>query len=475
VQRDSLFFGRTMPRRLPIVWAVLLAVFLSVAAPGAFAQTRLPPEGFGDLAERLMPAVVNVSTTQRIRGLEAPHARPDLFGDGSLSRVSSLGSGFVISAEGVIVTNNHVIEGADEIEVVFANGERLPAKVVGRDTATDIAVLRISAKRRLTFVRFGDASKLRVGDLVIAIGNPFGLGGSVSAGIVSARNRNISAGRYDDFIQTDAAINRGNSGGPLFNMQGEVVGVNTAIASPSGGSVGVGFAAPSDLVSGVVNQILRYGETRRGWLGVRIAPMTAEIAHRAGLPRLTGAVVGAVTPNSPAAKAGLRAGDIVLSFAGRPIEEARNLSRIVADAPIGKSAPVEIVRGSRRLALNVTVERLEEKRDVALATPEPDGGEIGPLAETARILGITVSTLTPALRDRYGLPDDLRGLVIASVDSGADAYGKVKAGDVIVEIQFEAVETITQARRAIDLAKSTRPVLLYISRDGDMTFRSVQR
>jgi serine protease Do len=274
-------------RLLATLAAAFFAAFLAAVAPAA-AQTRLPPEGFGDLAERLMPAVVNIATTQRIegvggppRGRSGPGSRLDeLFGDENLNEVSSLGSGFIVSAQGVVVTNNHVIEGADQIEVVFQDGERLKATIVGRDQATDIAVLKVNAARALPFVRFGDANRTRVGDLVIAIGNPFGLGGSVSAGIVSARNRNISAGRYDDFIQTDAAINRGNSGGPLFNMQGEVVGVNTAIVSPTGGSVGVGFAAPADLVQSVVNQIIQYGETRRGWLGVRNAPACSARAAR---------------------------------------------------------------------------------------------------------------------------------------------------------------------------------------------------
>jgi serine protease Do len=467
--------------------AAVLAVATPVTAPQATAQTRYPAEGFGDLAERLMPAVVNIATTQRIDGVGAP-PRPrsgpgsrtdELFGDENLNEVSSLGSGFVVTAQGVVVTNNHVIEGADQIEVIFQDGDRLKAEIVGRDQATDIAVLKVNPPRPLPFVRFGDANRTRVGDLVIAIGNPFGLGGSVSAGIVSARNRNISAGRYDDFIQTDAAINRGNSGGPLFNMQGEVIGVNTAIVSPTGGSVGVGFAAPADLVQSVVNQIIQYGETRRGWLGVRIGLVSQEAAQRAGLQRPRGALVTAITPNSPAAKAGLQPGDIILKFDGRDIAEGRNLTRVVADTPINKTVAVEYARGARRLNANVTVLRLDEGRPapqrLGVRTPDPGGeGEMVRGSE-GRVLGMTLSTLTPQLRQRFNLAPETRGLVVVAVDAGSDAAGKVQAGDVIAEMQFTEVETVSEAQRVVQQSPASRPVLIYMNRGGDMTFRSVKR
>jgi serine protease Do len=470
--------------------AAMLAASCLAATPAA-AQTasagpRLPAEGFGDLAERLMPAVVNIATTQRIDGGVGgpPRARgekngrlDDLFGEENLNEVSSLGSGFVISPQGTIVTNNHVIEGADQIEVVFQDGDRLKAEIVGRDPATDIAVLKVNAPRPLPSVRFAPANSARVGDLVIAIGNPFGLGGSVSAGIVSARNRNISAGRYDDFIQTDAAINRGNSGGPLFNMSGEVIGVNTAIVSPTGGSVGVGFAAPADLVASVVNQIIQYGETRRGWLGVRIGLVTQDHAQRAGLQRPRGALVTQITPGSPAARAGLQPGDIVLKFDGRDVVEGRNLTRYVADTPIGKTVPVEFLRGARKLVANVTVLRLDEGRPPPVLASRRDDGEpaVQSRAQEGRVLGLTLSTLTPQLRQRFGVGLDARGLLVVAVDPASDAAGKLAPGDVIVEMQFEEVETVSEAQRVVQRAPASRPVLVYVNRGGDMTFRSVKR
>jgi len=470
--------------RLPhLVWAALAALTLA-AAPVA-AQTRLPAEGFGDLAERLMPAVVNIATTQRIDGVGAPpRARgekggrfDDLFGEENLNEVSSLGSGFIVSAQGMVVTNNHVIEGADQIEVVFQDGDRLKAEIVGRDPATDIAVLKVNSPRPLPFVRFAPGGA-RVGDLVLAIGNPFGLGGSVSAGIVSARNRNISAGRYDDFLQTDAAINRGNSGGPLFNMAGDVIGVNTAIVSPTGGSVGVGFAAPADQVQSVVSQIIQYGETRRGWLGVRIGLVTQDAAQRAGLQRPRGALITAITPNSPAARAGLQPGDIVLKFDNKDVVEGRNLTRYVADTPIGKTVPVEFARGARRLSANVTVLRLDEGRPPPVLATRPGGGGEPTSQNRAvegRVLGLTLSTLTPQLRQRFGVGADARGLVVVAVDPASDASGKLQPGDVIVEMQFEEVETISEAQRVVQRAPASRPVLVYVNRAGDMTFRSVKR
>ncbi len=297
--------------RLRILLSALF--FMTLAATPAAGQSRYPAEGFADLAETLSPAVVNIATTQRVEGVDdlprfPPGSPLERFNEGLSeggAQITSLGSGFIVSADGVVVTNNHVIEAADAIEVILQNGQRFQAIVVGRDPATDIAVLRVQSRQPLPFVRFGDSDHARVGDIVLAIGNPFGLGGSLSVGVVSARNRGIGAGRYDDFIQTDAAINRGNSGGPLFSTDGEVIGVNTAIVSPSGTSVGVGFATPTSIVRPVVDQILRYGETRRGWLGVRLANLSDEASVRAGYDGEGGAVVTRITPNGPAAAAGL--------------------------------------------------------------------------------------------------------------------------------------------------------------------------
>jgi serine protease Do len=471
--------------RLRTLWAVLAVALMACigALAPALAQTRLPPQGFADLAERLMPAVVNIATTQRIEGV-GPAPGGDALGDfvgpdRGLGEVNSLGSGFVINANGLIVTNNHVIEGATQIDVIFQSGERLRAKVAGRDPLTDLALLQVDAGRPLPFVRWGDSTKARVGDLVIAIGNPFGLGGSVSAGIISARNRNIDAGRYDDFIQTDAAINRGNSGGPLFNINGEVIGVNTAIVSPTGASVGVGFATPSDLASRVVDQLSSYGETRRGWLGVRLGLVSPDAARRAGLTNTKGALITAITPDSPAARAGLQINDIVLSFNGKPIDEARQLTRFVAEAEINSAAALTLRRGARDLSATVTILRLQEtsQRNARAPSAGQDQLALPPnRAMEGRVLGMVVAEITPTLRSRFNLSDDARGLVVLSVDSSADAARKLQPGDVIVQMQFTHVATLAQAQRVAEQVgqNGDRPVLINLMRRGAMTFRAVR-
>jgi serine protease Do len=466
-----------------LVLALLGALLLTAEA---VAQQRIPPGGFADLAERLTPAVVNIATTQRVDGVEelprfprgSPLERFNEGPDGGLSRVHSLGSGFILSADGVVVTNNHVIEGAESVEVILQSGERLPAEVIGRDRATDLAVLRVRNGGPLPFVPFGDSDRARVGDLVIAIGNPFGLGGTVTLGIVSARNRNIEAGRYDDFIQTDAAINRGNSGGPLFNMAGEVIGVNTAIVSPTGGSVGVGFAMPSRLVQPVIAQILRYGETRRGWLGVRLLPVTRQMAEREGLTGTQGAVVSRVTQSSPAQRAGLRGGDIILSFDGRTIADERTLTRVVADTEIGRTVPVSIVRNGRRLTLQVTVQRLAETQMAALADsdemPEPMPGP-GARLTSGRVLGVNLAEINADVRRRFGLRADVRGLVVTAIDPLSDARDKLRVRDVIVEMAFEEVDTIAQARALADRAQfAGRPLIVHVDRGGSTTYRALR-
>jgi serine protease Do len=473
---------------------IFSAAFFAVSALAAPVAAKPAPEGFEDLSERLMPAVVNIATTQRIEegaGPGFPNGSPferfnDMLGDEG-REISSLGSGFIISAGGIVVTNNHVIEEADEITVLLQTGEQLKAQLVGRDPATDLAVLRVKPTTPLPFVAWGDSGSVRVGQWVIAIGNPFGLGGSVSAGIISARNRNIDAGRYDDFLQTDAAINRGNSGGPLFDMSGRVIGVNTAIVSPTGGSVGVGFATPSDLARNVTDQILKYGETRRGWLGVRIASVSPELAARNGLNRPQGALVAAVTANGPAAQAGLRAGDVILAYDGKPVPESRMLTRLVADSGIDRTVTVEFLRGGKRLSTTVKVGRLDEKRFASAAGRDEGGGaDPGALEEPqpyssapsgvqGRLLGMTLAELSRSVRARHGLAPDVRGLVVVGIDAGSDAAKKVEIGDVIVEMGFEPVETIGQARALAARAAraGARPMLLYINRGGNMTFRSV--
>jgi serine protease Do len=453
------------------------AVMTAPISP-ASAQTRLPPQGFADLAERLIPAVVNIATSQRIDGRGDDSAGPFSGPPGGLGDVNSLGSGFVIAANGQIVTNNHVIEGASQIEVIFQSGERLRAQVVGRDPITDLALLQVSAGRPLPFVRWGDSTKTRVGDLVIAIGNPFGLGGSVSAGIISARNRNIDAGRYDDFLQTDAAINRGNSGGPLFNINGEVIGVNTAIVSPTGASVGVGFATPADLAARVIQQLADFGETRRGWLGVRLGVVSPDVARRAGLSAPLGALVTAITPGSPAARAGLQVNDIITAFGGRAIEEARQLTRMVAEAAIHETVTLSYRRGARDLTAAVTIQRLQDNQRVARG-PGPGDDQLALPPNRAlegRVLGMVVAEITPMLRSRFSLLDEARGLVVLSVDSTSDAGAKLQAGDVIVQMQFAPVTTVAQAQRVaeqVNQAGGNRPVLINLMRRGEYTFRAV--
>ena len=402
--------------------ALLTVIAFSLAAPAA-AQVRYPVDGFADLNERLSPAVVNIATSQRVDGVEElprfPPGSPmerlnEGLGEGA-AQVTSLGSGFIISADGVVVTNNHVVDAADAIEIIMQNGQRYEATVVGRDPATDIAVLRVRARTPLPYVNMGNSDTARVGDVVMAIGNPFGLGGSLSVGVVSARNRNIDAGRYDDFIQTDAAINRGNSGGPLFNMDGDVIGVNTAIVSPTGASVGVGFATPTSIVRPVVEQLVRYGETRRGWLGVRLANMNRAAAEHAGYSGSGGAVVTRITPNGPAATAGLRPGDVVLRYDGRDVPDSRALTRMVGETEVGSRVTVDIVREGRAITLNAVIQRLEETPAGAriagsggsAPTVRRDGGPRG-----GRLFGVALSELDASLREEFQIEPHVTGLVV---------------------------------------------------------------
>ncbi len=466
--------------------AVLAAFALVTLALGpAVAQSRYPAEGYADLAERLSPAVVNIATAQRVEGVdELPRFPPgsplERFNEGLSqggAQITSLGSGFLISADGVVVTNNHVIEAADAIEVILQNGRRFDATVVGRDPATDIAVLRIQTRTPLPYVNMGDSDSARVGDIVLAIGNPFGLGGSLSVGVVSARNRNIDAGRYDDFIQTDAAINRGNSGGPLFDLNGEVIGVNTAIVSPTGASVGVGFATPTSIVRPVVDQLLRYGETRRGWLGVRLANVTAALAERAGYRGESGAVVTRVTPNGPAARAGLRTGDIVVRFNGAEVRDSRALTRMVGDSAVGSQVPVEIVRDGQRLTLTAAIELLQESdastriaSDGEPRAPRRDGGPRG-----GRIFGMALSELDASLREECQIEPGIEGVVVLAVDIGGANDGVLRPGDVIEQMAFQPTQTMIAARAiAGEAAVGEHSVVVRINRDGQRTYRRLR-
>ncbi len=471
------------------------AIALALAAP---ALARPAPDSFSGLAARLSPAVVNISTSQKIEREdvnEMPQFPPgspyeemfkDYYDQQRDSQVTSLGSGFVIDPQGLIVTNNHVIEGADEITVNVPDGLSLKADIVGKDEKTDLAVLRVKSATPLPAVSFGDSDKALVGDWVMAIGNPFGLGGTVTAGIISARNRDIAAGPYDDFIQTDAAINRGNSGGPLFDMDGNVIGVNSAIISPSGGSIGIGFAIPSSIVRHTVDQLIQYGETRRGWIGVRIQAVTPELAEGLGLDKARGALVAEVTPGGPAEKAGIKAQDVILKFDGKDVRDSRALPRAIADSEIGKTASVEVWRDRQSVTLNVTLERLEdfEKSGAAPEAPTPEPtppAEVEAGAARIDALGMTVAELTDALRERFSIGADVQGVVITEISQdspagAAAAEGRIRVGDVIVEVGQQEVATAQAVADKVGEAVNARNrvVLFLLNRGGDLSFAAIR-
>lgn len=478
----------------------------SAAAP----QTKVPPAmmqgpaSVADLAAGLLDAVVNISTSQNVKSDDeapmpkVPEGSPfqDFFdeffkgqgGSGPQSRkVESLGSGFVIDPAGYIVTNNHVIEGADDIEVNFANGSKLKAKLIGTDTKTDLALLKVEPKKPLTAVPFGDSRAMRIGDWVMAIGNPFGLGGTVTVGIISARGRNINAGPYDNFIQTDAAINRGNSGGPLFNMKGEVIGINTAIISPSGGSIGIGFSVPTELAQNVVGQLREFGETRRGWLGVRIQPVTDDIAESLKMDTARGALVSGIIEGGPIANGEIKAGDVIVKFDGRDVVEMRDLPRVVAESPVGKAVDVVILRDGKEQTVKVTLGRLENNDEAASDEPAAPGAEEGtdqaePPAATLPaadvVLGMTLATLDDASRKTYEIAADIEGVVVTDVAAGSPAAERrIVAGDVIVEIGQEAMKTPEDVSARIEELKGDgrRNTLVMVSnKTGELRFVSLR-
>nr|WP_242601342.1 DegQ family serine endoprotease [Pseudaestuariivita atlantica] len=443
-------------------------------------------ESFADLAEAISPSVVNITTSTTVardatpRGV-VPDGSPfeDFFRDfrdrngpdGQRPRRSSaLGSGFVISEDGYVVTNNHVIENADEILIEFFNGDELPAELVGTDPNTDLALLKVEADRALPFVPFGDSDTARVGDWVIAMGNPLGQGFSVSAGIVSARNRALS-GSYDDYIQTDAAINRGNSGGPLFNMNGEVIGVNTAILSPTGGSIGIGFSMASNVVTRVIDQLKEYGETRRGWLGVSIQDVTDDMVEAIdGLDEARGAMVSNV-PDGPAKDAGILTGDVILTFDGVDVEDTRGLVRTVGNSPVGKTVRVTILRNGQTETVKVTLGRREEAVNASMPVPEAEDENQGPA--TADILGLSLSEMTDELREQLELGDKVTGLVVTDVDEDSQAYEKgLRAGDVITEAGQQKVAELADLNTRIDEAREAgrKSLLLLVRRANEPRF-----
>lgn len=449
------------------------------------AQDR--PATFADLAAQVSPSVVNITTSTVVAGRTGPEGLVpegspfedffnDFGGEDGQRRSSALGSGFVISADGYIVTNNHVIEGADQIEIEFFPGdgqptELLPAELIGTDPNTDIALLKVDYPTPLQFVEFGDSDGIgaRVGDWVMAMGNPLGQGFSVSAGIVSARNRSLQ-GTYDDYIQTDAAINRGNSGGPLFNMDGDVIGVNTAILSPTGGSIGIGFAMSSGVVINVVDQLQEFGETRRGWLGVRIQDVTADMIDAIeGLTEARGAMVTDV-PAGPAEDAGMESGDIILMFDNVAIEDTRELVQIVGNSPVGKEVPVEVLRSGSMIDLTVILGRRETAEAAAFPddTQRPDAG----VPDTTNMLGMTLSEISPDMEDALGVEAG-SGLVVVEVVDGSEAQTKgLLAGDLITEAGQQKITGIADFEARVQEAQEAgrRSLLLLVRRDGAPRF-----
>ena len=477
-----------------------LAVVATLAFASPLPALAKGPESLADLAAQVTDAVVNISasTTVETRNRTMPQMPPgtpfeDLFeeffnrrGQGNRGgedgaqrpqprRSSSLGSGFVIDASGIVITNNHVIGDANEIFVGFNDGSKLKAELIGKDSKIDLAVLRVKPEKPLKAVPFGDSEGMRPGDWVIAIGNPFGLGGSVSAGIVSARGRNIESGPYDNYIQTDAAINKGNSGGPLFNMSGEVIGINTAILSPTGGSVGIGFAVPSGNALPIINQLREFGETRRGWLGVRIQNVDDATAEALALGGTRGALVAGIDDKGPSKPAGLEVGDVITKFDGRDVKESRDLPRIVASTPVGKAVDVTVVRKGKELTKQVTLGRLEDgerTQNAALNQPSTEA----PTA-TRRALGLELSGVSEELRRRFSIKEGVKGVVVTRVDPNSAAADKrIQPGEVIVEVGQEPVANPADVTRRVDALKKDgrkSALLLVANTQGEVRFVAV--
>ena len=473
----------------------MAALAAAIVILPAWTAAARGPENIADVAEQVIDAVVNISTSQKVDARlgnlpDLPPGSPmeeffDEFfknrrGQGGDQdhmprRINSLGSGFIIDPSGLVVTNNHVIADADEINVILNDGTKLPAEIVGKDTKSDIALLRVHSDKPLKAVKFGDSDKLRLGEWVIAIGNPFSLGGTVTAGIVSARHRDINSGPYDNYIQTDAAINRGNSGGPLFNLNGEVIGVNTAIISPSGGSIGIGFAVPSNSAVAVIDQLRQYGETRRGWLGVRIQQVSDDIAESLSIKPARGALVAGVDDRGPAKPGGIEPGDVIVRFDGRDIKEMRDLPRIVADTPVGKEVEVVIIRKGKEENHTVKIGRLEDGEKLASADA---GKDKAPAQKSVvqKTLGLEISSLTDDLRKKFKVRDNVKGVLVTAVDpsvASAAPDKRFSPGDVIVEVQYQSVGNPADVQSRIDQLKTQGKkvaVLLVSNADGETRF-----
>ncbi|MBV2143898.1 Do family serine endopeptidase [Falsochrobactrum sp. TDYN1] len=516
-------FARTLLATVAL-GAASIGGAVSIGAPSAMAQTALQgpkgPASVADLAEGLLDSVVNISTSQTVNEDESddgavqipqvPEGSPfqeffnDFYNDkdggqgGESRKVQSLGSGFVIDAEkGFLVTNNHVIADADEIEVNFVDGSKLKAELVGKDIKTDLAVLKVDPSRhKLKAVQFGNSEKARIGDWVLAIGNPFGLGGTVTAGIISARKRDIQSGPYDDFIQTDAAINRGNSGGPLFDMDGKVIGINTAIYSPSGGSIGIGFAIPAEMAVGVIDQLKEFGEVRRGWLGVRIQPVTEDIAQSLGLKEAKGALISGLIQNSGIENKAIEAGDVVIRYDGKPVERARDLPRLVAESAVGDEVEIVIIRKGKEKTVKVKLGRLveddksgeqaTENHVPAPGTPEgeegqevPDTpGKEQPDQAGTTVLGMRLATIDDDVRGEFGIAEDVEGVAVLYVSpSSAAGEKRIEIGDVIVDIDQVMVKTPDDVNKRIDALRREgrkNALLMLASRSGELRFVTIR-
>ena len=450
------------------------AIFLSLILVlnfSSISNSQNIPNSFADLAEKLMPSVVNISTTQTVversnpfPNFQFPPGSPfgDMFkefGTPQERQSSALGSGFIIDEEGLVVTNNHVIEGAEDI-VVQVNGEKkFNAKVIGADPLSDIAVLKIESKEKFLPVQFGDSDKARIGDWVIAIGNPFGLGGTVTSGIISARNRSIGLSRYEDYIQTDASINSGNSGGPLFDMNGDVIGINTAILGRSG-NVGIGFSIPSNSAKIVINQLIEFGETKRGWLGVRIQDVTKEIAEVEKLDEPRGALVASVAPNSPSEKAGVKSGDIILEFNGEKINQMKELPMIVARTEVGKKVKVKIWRNKKEIIKTITLGRLETSEDFKISEKK----EELPKETLIENLKIKVRKLSSQDIKTRNLPNQTNGLVITSIEKNSPLTGSIEVNSIILEAQKKKIRNVQDLNQALKqvLNSNQKTILLVI-------------
>jgi serine protease Do len=473
--------------------AGLLSLMLAAPAPAAEVNAGLPIPlpSLSPLVERVLPAVVNVSAKLREETGDSGTATGNTPFDEFLRRffeqqfgqnlpaepfggedktVTALGSGFIVDPSGYIVTDNHVVENAKKVTVVLQDQSRHTAKIVGRDSKSDIALLKIETDKKLPYVTFGDSNAVKVGDWIVAVGNPFGLGGTVTAGIISALGRNIDEGSFEDFLQIDAPINRGNSGGPTFNMKGEVVGINTAIYSPSGGSVGIGFDIPSNIAKKVVAELKQYGHATWGWLGVAIQSVTPSIARSLGLPHPdhpTGALVASVLPKSPAEKAGIEQGDVIESVNGHPIETVRDLPRIVSTAPIGSKLAVVVVRRGKQRTLEATVAEMPKEKQTGAeerAKPQPSPG-------AATALGMRLEKLDPQMRRRLKLPSDVNGAVIGSIAGDSPVRGAgLRPGDVILSVNQEPVKSPSEAAAALKRAAASGNVLLLLNRNGVTQF-----